>query len=262
MARYLIGIDLGTTNSAVAYVDTRADDRVRVFEVPQLVAPGEVAPRHQLPSFVYLAGDHDLAAAETRVPWDGSSRIVVGELARGQGARMASRMVASAKSWLCHPGVDRAAAILPWGESDGPKLSPIAAQAQILGHIRAAWDATHPDDDAHFIDQEIVVTVPASFDEAARELTLAAATKAGFPPIVLLEEPQAAFYAWLDARGGTGKQLAADQQRGLVEHDLRAARGVARDLGLAGGLPFAGGHQVPLVVWRRLRKLALAIARP
>ncbi|MCE9580426.1 MAG: hsp70 family protein [Deltaproteobacteria bacterium] len=209
MARYLIGIDLGTTNSAVAYVDTRADDRVRVFEVPQLVAPGEVAPRRQLPSFVYLAGDHDLGAAETRLPWDGAARIVVGELARGQGARMASRMVASAKSWLCHPGVDRTAAILPWGESEGPKLSPIAAQAQILGHIRAAWDATHTDDDAHFIDQEIVVTVPASFDEAARELTLTAATRAGYPPIVLLEEPQAAFYAWLDARGGAGKQLAA-----------------------------------------------------
>jgi molecular chaperone DnaK (HSP70) len=208
MARYLIGIDLGTTNSAVAYVDTRADDRVRVFEVPQLVAPGEAAPRRQLPSFVYLAGDHDLGPAETRLAWDPTARIVVGELARNQGARMASRMVASAKSWLCHPGVDRAAAILPWGESDGPKLSPIAAQAQILGHIRAAWDATFTDDDAHFIDQEVVVTVPASFDEAARELTLQAAATAAYPPIVLLEEPQAAFYAWLDARAGA-RQLAA-----------------------------------------------------
>ena len=203
-ARYLIGIDLGTTNSAVAYVDTRAaDPRVRVFDVPQLVAPGEVAPRRQLPSFVYLAGDLDLAPHETVLPWPtpaGELRPVVGELARNQGARMASRMIASAKSWLCHPGVDRHAPILPWGEGDGPKLSPVGAQALILGHVRAAWDHEHPD--APFVEQEVLVTVPASFDEAARELTVQAAAKAGYPPVVLLEEPQAAFYAWIDARHG------------------------------------------------------------
>jgi molecular chaperone DnaK (HSP70) len=201
-ARYLIGIDLGTTNSAVAYVDTRAaDPRVRVFEVPQLVAPGDVAPRRQLPSFVYLAGEIDLAPHETALPWKPAEpgaklRAVVGELARNQGARMASRMISSAKSWLCHAGVDRNAAILPWGDSEGPKLSPVTAQAQILGHIREAWDFTHPD--ADFDEQEVLVTVPASFDEAARELTLQAATAAGYPPVVLLEEPQAAFYAWID----------------------------------------------------------------
>jgi len=223
-ARYLIGIDLGTTNSAVAYVDTlAADPRVRVFEVPQLVAPGEVSPRRQLPSFVYLAGEIDLAPHETALPWrpvtaqvkdpqaatSSEVRPVVGELARNQGARMASRMVASAKSWLCHPGVDRQAAILPWGDSDGPKLSPISAQAQVLGHIREAWDYEHPD--APFIDQEVLVTVPASFDEAARELTLQAAEKAGFPPVVLLEEPQAAFYAWIDHITGS-KGLAAGER--------------------------------------------------
>jgi molecular chaperone DnaK (HSP70) len=222
-ARYLIGIDLGTTNSAVAYVDTRAaDGRVRVFEIPQLVAPGEVAARRQLPSFVYLAGGLDLAPHETALPWrpvarpegerdrdrdpqaaaQAEVRPVVGELARSQGARMASRMIASAKSWLCHPGVDRHAAILPWGDSDGPKLSPVAAQALILGHIREAWDHARPD--APFGAQEVLVTVPASFDEAARELTLQAAAAAGYPPVVLLEEPQAAFYAWIDQRGGGG----------------------------------------------------------
>jgi molecular chaperone DnaK (HSP70) len=231
-ARYLIGIDLGTTNSAVAYVDTRAaDPRVRGFEVAQLVAPGEVAERRQLPSFVYLAGDLDLATHETALPWRSEPpaalagtagsppavssatvlRPVVGELARTQGARMASRMIASAKSWLCHPGVDRQAAILPWGDSDGPKLSPVAAQALILGHIRAAWDHAHPD--AAFAEQEVLVTVPASFDEAARELTQQAAAKAGYPPVVLLEEPQAAFYAWIDQRtavaGGGDHALAA-----------------------------------------------------
>jgi molecular chaperone DnaK (HSP70) len=213
-ARYLIGIDLGTTNSAVACVDTRAaDPRVRGFEIAQLVAPGEVAARRQLPSFVYLAGDLDLAPHETALPWHPAAssqapgaapgaaaiRPVVGELARSQGARMASRMIASAKSWLCHPGVDRQAAILPWG-GDGQKLSPVEAQALILGHVRDAWDHAHPG--APLAEQEVLVTVPASFDEAARELTLQAATRAGYPPIVLLEEPQAAFYAWIDSRGG------------------------------------------------------------
>lgn len=217
-ARFLIGIDLGTTNSAVAYVDTRAaDPRVRVFEVPQLVAPGEVAPRRQLPSFVYLAGEIDLAPHETSLPWRPVSktdkdpqaavstqvRPIVGELARSQGARMASRMIASAKSWLCHPGVDRQAQILPWGDNDGPKLSPVNAQALVLRHVREAWDYEHPDDPLD--EQEVLVTVPASFDEAARELTLQAAASAGFPPVVLLEEPQAAFYAWIDnARGNKG----------------------------------------------------------
>jgi molecular chaperone DnaK (HSP70) len=217
-ARYLIGIDLGTTNSAVAYVDTRAaDPRVRVFEIAQLVAPGEVAQLRQLPSFVYLAGDLDLAAHETALPWRPVARIdrdpqaavtaevrpVVGELARQQGARMASRMIASAKSWLCHPGVDRQAKILPWGDGEGPKLSPVAAQALILGHIREAWDHAHPD--APLGAQDVLVTVPASFDEAARELTLQAAAQAGYPPSVLLEEPQAAFYAWIAARSGGGR---------------------------------------------------------
>jgi molecular chaperone DnaK (HSP70) len=219
-ARYLIGIDLGTTNSAVAYVDTQAaDPRVRVFEVPQLVAPGEVAPRRQLPSFVYLAGEIDLAPHETALPWRPADpaarlRVVVGELARNQGARMASRMISSAKSWLCHPGVDRNAAILPWGESEGPKLSPVTTQAQILRHVREAWEATFPGVD--FADQEVLVTVPASFDEAARELTLQAATAAGFPPVVLLEEPQAAFYAWIDHNAGHTRDKLAPGDRVLV----------------------------------------------
>ncbi len=216
-ARFLIGIDLGTTNSAVAYVDTAAaDPRVRVFDVPQLVAPGEVAARRQLPSCVYLAGDIDLAAHEIALPWRGdaaAAKEVVGELARNQGARIASRMIASAKSWLCHPGVDRNAAILPWGAGDGPKLSPVAAQALVLGHIKQAWDFAMP---AAFADQEVLVTVPASFDEAARELTLQAATKAGYPPIVLLEEPQAAFYAWIDGAGAARKTSLAGGDHVLV----------------------------------------------
>ncbi len=198
--RYIIGIDLGTTNTAVAYVDTKAADlRVRIFPVPQLVAPGEVAERRQLPSFLYLASEHDLSPAETALPWDEARRLVVGELAREQGARVASKMVASAKSWLCHSAVDRAAAILPWGAGEETaKMSPVTASAMLLRHIQEAWDNAHPQEDADFCDQEVMVTVPASFDEGARELTLAAADTAGCGDVVLLEEPQAAFYAWIE----------------------------------------------------------------
>jgi len=189
--------------------------RVRTFEVPQLVAPGEVAPRPQLPSFVYLATDIDLAPQETALPWESADpalplRIVVGELARTQGARMASRMISSAKSWLCHSGVDRNAAILPWGEREGPKLSPVNAQAALLRHIRQAWDHGFPEP---FAEQDVFVTVPASFDEAARELTLQAATAADYPPIVLLEEPQAAFYAWIANPGSAENARAPRHER-------------------------------------------------
>ncbi len=211
-ARYVIGIDLGTTNTAVAYVDTRsAEQRVEVLEVPQLIAPGELAPRRQLPSFIYLASEHDLGPAETALPWDPGRRQVVGELARAQGARVASRMIASSKSWLCHAGVDRNAAILPWAvEEGGPKLSPVAASARILEHVREAWDYDKgAEPDSAFADQEIIVTVPASFDEAARELTLAAADDAGMAGIVLVEEPQAAFYAWIGSHAGSSRVLDA-----------------------------------------------------
>ena len=203
-SRYIVGIDLGTTNTAVAYVDTRSVEKVHSFEVPQLVAPGALDRRRQLPSFVFLAGEHDLGAGETELPWSGPAaasgavRPVVGELARVQGARQPSGMIASAKSWLCHSGVDRHAAILPWGIEAGPKLSPVASSALVLEHVKAAWDHMHArTPDGRFVDQEVIITVPASFDEAARELTLLAASRAGFGPVVLLEEPQAAFYAWM-----------------------------------------------------------------
>jgi molecular chaperone DnaK (HSP70) len=222
-ARYLIGIDLGTTNSAVAYVDSRsAEKRVALFEVPQLVAPGELAPRRQLPSFLYLAGEHDLAPAETALPWATSSRLVVGELARAQGARMPERMVASAKSWLCHGGVDRQAAILPWGsqEPDAARMSPVDAQAAILRHVRESWDHAHRASDSRFADQEVMVTVPASFDEAARELTQEAARRAGYGPIVLLEEPQAAFYAWVDSHAAGARRAALGSGSRVLVFDI------------------------------------------
>lgn len=203
-SRYIVGIDLGTTNCAVAYVDTRGRERppadIRLFEVPQLVAPGETAPRSMLPSFVYLPAGPELPPGATRLPWKDESDRIIGEYARIQGARVPNRLVGSAKSWLCHGGVDRDAAILPWGApAEVRKISPIEASADLLRHIRDAWNASFAasDPDARLEQQEVVLTVPASFDEAARELTLEAARLAGLANLVLLEEPQAAFYCWI-----------------------------------------------------------------
>jgi molecular chaperone DnaK (HSP70) len=194
-ARYLVGIDLGTTNTACAWVDTRAGREIRIFDVPQLVAPGQRDARPTLPSFVYLAGAHDVPAGSLDLPWASDRDFCVGWLAREQGARVPGRLVASSKSWLCHGGVDRTAAILPWSAAeDVGKISPVEASARVLAHLRDAWDASFPQPLA---EQDIVLTVPASFDEVARELTIEAARSAGLPDVVLLEEPQAAFYAWL-----------------------------------------------------------------
>ncbi|MBX6311691.1 MAG: hsp70 family protein [Isosphaeraceae bacterium] len=203
-SRYIVGIDLGTTNCAVAYVDTRGRERpaadLRLFEVPQLVAAGEMATRPMLPSFLYLPGPHELPAGAARLPWKEDADRIVGEFARVQGARVPGHLVASAKSWLCHAGVDREADILPWGAPpDARKVSPVEASAEYLRHIRDAWDVHFAlDDPAALLEkQEIILTVPASFDEAARELTLEAAKRAGLPHVTLLEEPQAAFYCWI-----------------------------------------------------------------
>src|SRR5581483_1090146 len=173
---------------------------IKPFDVPQLVAPSESTPRPMLPSFLYLPGTHDLPPGAARLPWDEHADRIVGEFARIQGARVPAHLVASAKSWLCHPGVDREADILPWGSPpEARRVSPVEASADYLRHIRDAWDSQFAAKDAaaRLIDQEIVLTVPASFDEAARELTLEAAKHAGFQHVTLLEEPQAAFYCWI-----------------------------------------------------------------
>jgi molecular chaperone DnaK (HSP70) len=203
-SRYIVGIDLGTTNCAVAFVDTKGRERpaadIRLFEVPQLVAPGETAARPMLPSFLYLPGSHDLPPGATRLPWRDDPDRVAGEFARTQGAKVPSRLVASAKSWLCHPGVDREAPILPWGSpAEARKESPVEASADYLRHIRDAWDHQVAGEDAsrRLEQQEVILTVPASFDEAARELTVEAAKRAGLATVTLLEEPQAAFYCWI-----------------------------------------------------------------
>jgi molecular chaperone DnaK (HSP70) len=206
MARYLIGIDLGTTNSALAYVDLHrgkgktAAPEVQTFPIPQLTAPAEVSPRPLLPSFLYLPGSHDLPAGATALPWDRERAYAVGEFARNHGSRIPGRLVTSAKSWLCHAGVDRSAALLPWSAPpDVQRLSPVEASARYLKHLVDAWNhvkaAGRPDDLLER--QDVVLTVPASFDDVARNLTVEAARKAGLEKLTLLEEPQAAFYCWL-----------------------------------------------------------------
>lgn len=185
----------------VAYADLRAAAAIHLFAVPQLVAPGAVAARPLLPSLRYHPAAGELAAADTGLPWlfkdpGEVSEVLLGELARQQGARTPGRLVASAKSWLSHAGVDRSAPILPWGAADGiARVSPVAASASTLAYIRAAWNQQFPRQPLER--QELVLTVPASFDEAARALTVAAARLAGLPQLRLLEEPQAACYDWL-----------------------------------------------------------------
>jgi hypothetical protein len=200
MKPYLVAIDLGTTNTVAAYAEPGSEE-VRLFDIDQLTAPGEIGAAPLLPSLRYHAADGELAAGELQLPWRqddvaGVAQVAVGRLARKLGAQVPGRLVASAKSWLSHPNVDRMAAILPWGAEEGvPKVSPVAASASYLAHVKAAWNLHFP---RHPLDkQQVVLTIPASFDEGARALTLEAARLAGLPSLRLLEEPQAAFYDWL-----------------------------------------------------------------
>jgi molecular chaperone DnaK (HSP70) len=263
-ARYAVGIDLGTTNSAIAAIDLQARRRAVIsLPVPQLVAEGRTAERPTLPSALYLAGAHDVPPGALALPWSDDRREVVGEFARTQGARVPSRLVTSAKSWLAHGGVDRGAKILPWGApEDVPRISPVAASARYLGHLRAAWDASHPD--TPLAEQEIVLTVPASFDEVARELTVTAAAEVGLEQLILLEEPQAAFYAWLAAHerdwehalGGAARVLVVDVGGGTTDLTLIEARRGGATLELervaVGEHLLLGGDNMDIALARRL----------
>ncbi len=211
-ARFSLGIDLGTTHCALSWVDRAASDGERVvqgvLDIPQLTAPASVEARPLLPSFLYLPHESELAAADMALPWGAGPHGPVGEFARTRGAATPIRLVSSAKSWLCHPGVDRRAPLLP---ADAPpevqRVSPLAASTQYLQHLRHAWTEAHPE--APFDAQDVTVTIPASFDPAARELTAEACRAAGFQRLTLLEEPQAALYSWIQASaGGWRKQVA------------------------------------------------------
>ena len=206
--RYIVGIDLGTTNCVTAYVDTQAPDTehpvIQLFQTPQLVTPGNVEERDMLPSFLYLPAGREFPAGSLTLPWAEELPFVVGMLARTRGAEVPGRLISSAKSWLCHVGVDLTAPILPWGGGDDlKKMSPLEVSAQYLVHLRQAWNALMARDntDLALEKQEVFLTVPASFDAAARELTVQAAERAGLSSVRLLEEPQAAFYAWIEGMG-------------------------------------------------------------
>lgn len=216
-SRYVVGIDLGTTNCAVAFVDTSDPHwRVQTFAVPQLVAPGNVEARETLPSFHYQAAEGELAPGGLRLPWSGvEPNYATGFFARDHGETVPGRLINSAKSWLCHPGVDRTADLLPWhGAPDVERLSPVEVSARYLEHIRGAWNVRFKQEPLE--SQDVVLTLPASFDEVARELTVAAAKRAGLPRVVLIEEPQAAFYAWIHAQGVDWERAVQPGQKILV----------------------------------------------
>ncbi len=201
-SRFVVGIDLGTTNCAVAYYDTGAGDSptLQPLKIPQVVQSGVVEERPLLPSFLYLPGPNEQPAGSLDLPWASKRDYCVGEFARNFGSQVPTRLVASAKSWLCHPGVDRRAPILPWkAPENGRKVSPLEAATYYLKHLVDAWNhQVAKDVAAHRLEnQDIVLTVPASFDAVARELTVEAAKAAGFEHLTLLEEPQSAFYAWI-----------------------------------------------------------------
>ncbi|EJG1635143.1 TPA: hsp70 family protein [Vibrio parahaemolyticus] len=217
--RFLVGIDLGTTNTVVAYceiTDNLEQSEVSLFDIDQLIGPGEVVRKPLLPSFRYHPAVGQISPSDLTLPWDNEpvagdiNNVIVGEWARELGAKVEGRQVSSAKSWLSHQAVDRNSDILPWaGAQDVDKVSPVIASASYLNHIRQAWNYRHPSNKLE--DQDVVVTVPASFDETARKLTLEAAELAGLKKIVLLEEPQAVCYDWYARH----QQTAADELKGL-----------------------------------------------
>jgi molecular chaperone DnaK (HSP70) len=248
MSRYVVGIDLGTTNSALAYADTReatdeAPAPIRALAIPQVVGVNDVGERPVLPSFLYLAAAKEFPVGATDLPWKSRPDRVVGLFAREHGAKVPGRLVGSAKSWLSHPGVDRRSPILPWSASEGvDKVSPVDASTAYLAHLRDAWNQrvagkTAADRLEH---QEVFLTVPASFDAVARELTVEAARAAGLEQVTLIEEPQAAFYAWISAQGDRWRKkvkvgdllLVCDVGGGTTDFTLIAVTEQGGDLAL------------------------------
>ncbi len=201
MPEYIIGIDLGTTNSALAYAPISAADQdlpnVQLFQIAQLVNPGEVGDLDLLPSSLYIPGANEFVEGALALPWNPQPEYITGRLARVRGVENATRLVSSAKSWLSHQSADPTQPLLPLAAPEGiPRISPVEASRQYLLHLLSAWDHSHPE--AKLENQSVLITVPASFDAAARELTQRAAKLAGYPDAIVIEEPQAAFYAWIE----------------------------------------------------------------
>lgn len=269
---FIVGIDLGTTNSALAYCEKNGESEeanIAVHAIPQLVNPNEVAERTLLPSFLYIPGDVDFPKDSLSLPWDAAPKFVVGELARKRGGENPGRLVASAKSWLSYAAANRTAPVLPWqAPAEVNKLSPVEASSCYLHHLRMAWEAqSGPDGKDHpLVEQEVLLTVPASFDEEARELTRRAAEQAGLQHVTLLEEPQAAFYAWLEAQGESWRKqiklgdlvLVCDVGGGTTDFSLIAVSEEKGDLQLkrvaVGEHILLGGDNMDLALARLLQQ--------
>jgi len=211
---YSIGIDLGTTHCVLSYVDITdpdadADERIQeVLQIPQLTAPGMIEDKAQLPSFLYQAHEAEINDGDTALPWTTQPDYLVGEIARSLGSKTPIRLVSSAKSWLCHAGVDCKSALLPTeAPEEVERISPYQASVAYLQHLCDAWNNQHPDSPIN--EQEITLTVPASFDPAARELTAEAAKAVGLQNAILLEEPQAALYSWIEKSQGDWRNHAS-----------------------------------------------------
>lgn len=205
--RYSVGIDLGTTHCVLSYLDLSKvaedptlDPELTIMSIPQLTHAGVIEEKKQLPSFIYMAHESELNEADIALPWNAQPKSIVGSIARELGSKTPIRLVASAKSWLCHSGVDRHSAFLPIASPEEvTKISPLTATYEYLDHLRAAWEHRFPD--FPLAEQDVTITIPASFDPAARELTAEAAKRVGFTNLTLLEEPQAAVYNWIHACG-------------------------------------------------------------
>lgn len=271
VVRYTIGIDLGTTNSVLSYVDTTSEDDVKenaVLPIPQLTGPGVVETKSQLPSFLYQAHESELSAGDRVLPWSDHPPALVGQIARNLGSKTPLRLVASAKSWLCHGGVDRRAGFLPQNSPEEvAKVSPLEASIRYLEHLRDAWNHEYPE---HLMEnQDVTLTIPASFDPAARELTAEAAREVGLLNLTLLEEPQAALYSWVKALGDQWREhlqvgdvvLVVDVGGGTTDLSLVAVTDEDGNLGLSrvavGDHILLGGDNMDLALAYRINaKLA------
>ncbi len=212
-SRYSIGIDLGTTHCVLSYLDLQMADEAakadtikqEVLHIPQLTAPGSIDEQLQLPSFIYQFHESEIASDDLALPWNGTPGQLVGELARNMGSKTPIRLISSAKSWLCHAGVDRHSAFLPLeSPEEVEKISPFEATITYLEHLKSSWNYSNSDNLIE--NQQVTITIPASFDPAARELTAEAARAAGFQHLTLLEEPQAAVYSWIHQAGKTWRE--------------------------------------------------------
>ena len=247
MSRFVVGIDLGTTNSALAFAEVGPEDEsspaIKPLPIPQVLGPGEVGERSVLPSFLYLPLPKEFTAGALDLPWSKAGDRLVGTFARDHGAKVPGRLVGSAKSWLSHAGVDPKSPVLPWAAPDEvAKVSPVDASTAYLAHLRDAWNYGVAGKNAadKLEKQDVILTVPASFDAVARELTVEAARAAGLANVTLLEEPQAAFYSWLASQGDQWRKrvkvgdllLVCDVGGGTTDFTLIAVTDQGGDLAL------------------------------